>query len=940
MNKARISGLAAAMAMAMAMAIGLLGTYGVAAGPAPAAKGLYSYETDAYGAYLSEHGGLVTTALPPIELTDATARRWTKAGEALTFSFTVADAGFYALRMEYRSITAGGNDHMLSMALDGKEPFYGATQLKLPRYWTYGDIHPDTNGNDIRPEASEAIAWYPYDACDQEGMYAEPYRFYLTPGEHTLSLTLTDGAPEIRGLTFYTPEEIPDYAAYQQAHADIPTYEGAPIPQEAESFHIASSPSVTATNDMSSPLTTPYSAHKILLNTLGGANWKYNGQRVQWTIEAPQTAMYRLSIRYKQSFSQGMTSYRRLLINDAVPYKEAESLRFQYENQWNYLVMETTVYLQEGPNELALECTMGEAAPLLRDINEMVFQLNALYRHIRMVTGNNPDQYRDYHLDKEISGLHEDLTTLSAAVAEESKQLKALTGRNDGQVSTLEDTARQLRDMAADIRSITKGGRLERLKSNISAIASLGMQLREQPLQIDWLELTAPGSTAETPHASFWQQAGHNFQRFLASFVEDYGSYATGTQHEAITVWTQAGRDQMMILKNQIENDFTPHSGVPVRLELVNGSVIEATLAGKGPDVALGRAESEVVNFAMRDALMPLENCPDFGKVKSRFSKTALLPYTYEGSVYGLPESQTFDMLFVRTDILDELGLKLPETWDDFTTTVFSVLQRNNMTIGIGNLNKAATIDASNMFYTLLYQQGGSMYTDDWMRTSMDTLPAFEAFDQAVSLYKDYGVPQEYDFMNRFRTGEMPIAIAPYTSYNNLKAGAPEISGLWEMRPIPGMRQKDGTINRTQLMTSSAAVAFRGAANTQGCWSFLNWWTDAQTQQDFGWQQEAVLGPSGRYATANLEAMKGLSWGAAQLAMLEDQREQSTSFVQIPGSYYTAKAINNAMVIAVTQEGVNAREELIYWTEQIDRELERKRDEFHFRGRVPSEANS
>ena len=129
-------------------------------------------------------------------------------------------------------------------------------------------------------------------------------------------------------------------------------------------------------------------------------------------------------------------------------------------------------------------------------------------------------------------------------------------------------------------------------------------------------------------------------------------------------------------------------------------------------------------------------------------------------------------------------------------------------------------------------------------------------------------------------------------------------------------------------MSSSAEVIFKNAKDKDACWEFLKWFTSDITQLEYGINIESVLGPSGRYATANLSAMKGLGWGYAQLSLLEEQRANSQSFVHIPGSYYTAKEINNAIVISATNTSIIPREKLLEALELIDNELTRKRHEF------------
>ena len=57
------------------------------------------------------------------------------------------------------------------------------------------------------------------------------------------------------------------------------------------------------------------------------------------------------------------------------------------------------------------------------------------------------------------------------------------------------------------------------------------------------------------------------------------------------------------------------------------------------------------MDFALRGAAVDLTQFPDFPEVAERFHPSALVPYSFGGSVYGLPETQTFSMLFYRKDI-------------------------------------------------------------------------------------------------------------------------------------------------------------------------------------------------------------------------------------------------------------------------------------------------
>lgn len=904
----------------------------------PETKDISATQTDAlpgsdvtYSAYIEEKGGQTYGNGTELVLAPEGGVFLNEANPRQSLAVKVAQEGWYAIRWEYRSQGDGSNNHQVGIAVDGTCPYAALALQEVPRIWLAGKVE-EIDGAQVRGDVVADPGWAAYTVYDNTGLITDPYMVHLTAGDHTLDMVWKDGDMELRNVTLYAFEGMPSYEEYKAEHAE--TYAGDPIKIEAESFTRANSLSVTAASDMSSSQTTPYSHKDQLLNVMGGSNWQYTGQRVEWTVTVPKAALYHLTIRFKQSYKTNMKAYRKLTVNGEVPFAEAMSLPFDYDGNWQYLQPDWAIWLEEGENTLAMEVTPGDAAVLMAGVNNTVQSLNTLYRRIIMLTGTAPDAYRDYHLDVEIPGIRESFSALAVELGELLKTTKKLYGSVSA-FSILQDTQRQLEDMADDLRGVTKSGRLDRFKSNISSLASLGQSLREQALQIDSMTLSSPENPYEVVEESFWDRAKHTWMRFIASFSEDYNASIAAGKKDSVTIWTSLGRDQLGILKSMTANDFNPKSGVNAEVQLVTGSLIQAVLAGKGPDLVLGQDGTSVINYAMRGALVDLTKFSDYETVMQRFSPVAANPFTYQGGVFAIPQTQSFQMMFVRDDILEELGLEIPKTWDDFVTKIFPVLQRDNLLVGVGNLNNGGAL--SGIFFTLLYQYGGTLYTDDLLSSALTSPEALEAFDFAVSLYSEYGVPTQYDFLNRFRTGEMPIAIADYGTYNSLQVGAPEIAGLWTMVPIPGKQQADGTINNTQLMTFGGTIMLKGAeqkGKADACWEFMKWWSSAEVQQNFGLQQEAILGPSGRYTPANLEALAGLSWSGRQLALLEEQRNVSTALTHVPGSYYIGKSINSATVTSVNDGTLIPREELMYWVDLIDREMERKQKEFNFKGRV------
>jgi ABC-type glycerol-3-phosphate transport system substrate-binding protein len=253
------------------------------------------------------------------------------------------------------------------------------------------------------------------------------------------------------------------------------------------------------------------------------------------------------------------------------------------------------------------------------------------------------------------------------------------------------------------------------------------------------------------------------------------------------------------------------------------------------------------------------------------------------------------------------------------------------MSVGIPFPSIAAPNQST--LYSLIYQLGGQIYNDDATRTQLNEEPAVQAFDFYTALYTDYGLPKEFDFISRFRSGEMPLGISDFTTYNFLAVSAPEIRGLWDFTLIPGTAAPDEngkeTLDRSAHSQGASCmmIANEDKAVRKQAWEFMKWWVSKDSQVRFGREIEAVLGASARYPTANTQALRELSWSADQLLILEEAMAEAVGFREVAGGYYTARNMTNA-VRKVINKLVDPRETILDYARLIDKEIEKKRLEF------------
>ena len=177
----------------------------------------------------------------------------------------------------------------------------------------------------------------------------------------------------------------------------------------------------------------------------------------------------------------------------------------------------------------------------------------------------------------------------------------------------------------------------------------------------------------------------------------------------------------------------------------------------------------------------------------------------------------------------------------------------------------------------------------------------------------------------------MPLVIADYISvYNTLTVFATEIKGLWEFTRIPATVRADGTENCNSIASVNATIMLAGCEGKmeEAAWNFMKWQTSADVEAEYGNRMVALIGPSAKYAAANLGAIEQLSWTTSENAAIQDQLHNLASIVNYPGSYIYPRYIEFAFM-DVKNQGADPIDALDSYISTINAELTRKRQEFN-----------
>ena len=875
-------------------------------------------------------------------------------------------------------------------------------------------IMQDITGNSMAPGMSQYSKWSTYYLQDNTGYFSGYFQFYFTQATHSITLEAQREPIILRDISLIPISEdlarLESYETFRNRYADKTAPQNGEITVlEAEFPDYVSDSSVYATNDNTSAVTSPVVERSQLYNVIGENSYNMVGQWAAYKFSVNESGMYKLAMRYKQDVLQGMYICRAIKLSGgdyglpdgtpAAPFAEAYNCQFNYNKKWQSSFVEDNngtqfeFYFEKGVEyTLYLECSLGTLKESIRRVENTLSALNDCYLRILQLTGSDPDRYRDYNFLGVMPDVLVTLLMQAIELQDVKREFEILCGTNGSHITTLETIARLLDKMGSEDGNDIAAN-MSNLKSYLGTLGTWINSSKESAMMVDNISICPSDATPKQlprANAGFFRSIWFEIKSFIYSFVTRYDQMGLTSVPdegaELIEVWIATGRDQSSIWRSIIDakDGYTETTGVAVKLKLITGgTLLPSILARKGPDVYIGLGSSDVINYAIREAVLGVsgndkkltdeenaifgqnyytykenneyitttenrgaqnltfktetfsEVLGDYdgdGKLTTEeganYAQAALDTLTLLDVTYGIPQTMSFAMMFYRMDIFAELGIEVPQTWSQLLA-LLPVLQTNNMSIGLAY---------SMAINFLLYQRGGNMwkYTDTsrydskyaGAKIGLSEDIALEAFEYTCRLYTDYSFPIAYDAANRFRTGEMPVIIGDYTGvYNQLIVYATEIEGLWEFCSIPGSFRKDGTFNYNSIAGVGATIMPHGCQHLRAAWQFIQWQSSDRVQSNYGNKMVALIGPSAKYEAANVKALNNLSWTAQEKRAIEAQMKHLSSIVNYPGSYIIGRYTSFAFLSAVN-DGANPTEAMEQYIDTINAEIKRKREEF------------
>lgn len=881
--------------------------------------------------------------------------------------------GLYTLELEYYLTDKSVSSGIVSVYVGSSLQFAQATSLELPMLYEdavekkeNGDKNFDAYVNKYKdqmaPKSRRYGTWNKVSLNTNLYDTADPAIFEIGPENSYISIR-SNSSDEIylKNLTIVPYNPLKDYTAYYSGLTDVQkTLGNGFYKMNATEYAYKDTKSIRLATEMTATVQ-PFDNHKKMINILQG--WDSAGQSATWKFEVSEPGMYPITLHYFNGTNEAPV-FRSIYINGEIPFKEFKNYRLNntgsgYANETLHSGNTVLRYYFEANKtyELTIKSEKEYFAESYNNLMTIYNDINDFAIDIRKLIGVSADSNRPYRLTSYIPETEDILQNYKNVIYYEYNRLSSLVDENSVLLSYFPRMTQLLEGFVKSPNSIPNS--LNKFSSGDSCLAKLvadtANMLINTSMTLDMIYLTNNENKIPVANASGWVTFKNSMSSLFDTFTSD--RYKSNLNGDELNVWVNRSTNYIEIMQTMADNDFTPKTGIKVNLRQMPGeqNLILANAANQTPDLALGVTSGLAFEFALRgDAAYPLSDFPDFWEYASKVPAGQLMSSLYQDKIYGLPETSTAQVQFVRSDILEILGdsntkLTIPNTWDDLID-ILPKLQIFGM-----NYYYPASVSSSlkpiSATAQMILQNGGKLYADDGYSIDLRNEASLKGLRTLTDLYTVYALPAEIaNFFNSFRYGSVPMGIGDVSMYISLKYVAPELVGKWEVTLPPGVKQncsieegtcsdinKDGTpddVSRWYISNGQTSMIFNKSKRIDDAWTFNKWWMDADTQIEYADTLQSIYGPSFIWFSANVEAAQELLIDNDVRDTVLEAQKWIIDLQQLPGQYMIQRGLSdiwNTVVLGKANSGPMSVANAVDLNKVImDREIQRKMEEFGF----------
>ncbi len=882
--------------------------------------------------------------------------------EKAKYSVTVDKAGLYYLSVDYISVGSSLSNYTLSTTINGKQEYSEMNTIRLPMTWKDTDkknfvssgalksFPKDSYGDEMTPKQKKVQIWTNAYLYNNTYTSTTPLCFYLEKGNNEIALeNVSSGGLGIGSLTAEAAkDDTKSYKEYSKAHGKdaVVKDDKYKIEIDAVNYYRKNSTEITYDNDVDDSLT----RFNIDYKKLNILKWGEAGVETTYTFDVKKTGNYNLALHLKNGKKEFET-FETIKIDGKVPFKEMYNYAFDSsQSSYQNAMLEDKdgkaykFYLTKGRHSISIK---QENEPIMEAyryallIEEHVTNFDL---EIKKITGAEVDENRNWKMTKYIKAIDDYLDAYSDMIQHiryllqdysENGNAGAVLASLDQADIFIENMKEYPDDIALHTSDLTGPD-----NSILVALSKFAEDLTLNDFTLDRVYVCGSKDQLGKENSSFGSSLWTGIKSLLNTFITDKYDTKISDDKDTITIWFNKATTHVNLLQKMAASDFTKYykekTGKDIKVHITaipDPSKFTLAIAAKEtPDVAMGLLSYMPFDLCSRGALYDFTKFDDFWTVANRFPTGAFVSYVYNEGVYAIPEQTDFNAVVYRKDIFRQLGLKVPDNWDELID-ILPTLQRygknfyHNISLGVTGYK---------WFYQtapMILQNGGQLYVQDKngiVKTGIDSKDSIRGLQLLGDLFNKYSLDTSVNsFFNNFRYSTLPIGIIGMEDYTLIKNGAPELDGEWEIAPYIGTVGKDGVTNRTFVANGTGAAIMKGSKKKQAAWEFIKWWTSKEVQTEYTNTLTSSYGKTYFWLTSNLEALQNNPMEEKDKNVMLKQINWVTDVTRTPGQYLLERTISNIWTSMVF-DGVSAQVSVDEKKADVNKEITRKMTELGY----------
>ena len=291
------------------------------------------------------------------------------------------------------------------------------------------------------------------------------------------------------------------------------------------------------------------------------------------------------------------------------------------------------------------------------------------------------------------------------------------------------------------------------------------------------------GDTVESTNPS--ASTGEEVAGELSGEITFWHSFTQGARMEAI----QAAAEQFM----------ADNPNVKINIETMawgdfNTKWNAGITTGDLPDISTAQNTGEVVEMLNAGVLAPMDSTVD-AIGRDLFSANALADMSVDGVTYGIPYYSHAQVMWYRTDLLEEAGLEVPTTWDELYEAAVALTNPDEGVYGCAVSCSPNDLLCTRYLNYYVRSGGGSLLNED-LTANLTSDLAIEGINYWVNMYKTCSPAETInytvnDHATLYYQGTTAFDFNSGFQISGVESNRPDLLEYVSCAPLPKMNEDD-----------------------------------------------------------------------------------------------------------------------------------------------------